>query len=298
MVKNKPKAPLGASLVILSSAFYASYGIWTKLMGNYFGGYTASAIRSYLVILILLPLAILYRKIGHFKLKSTWSYWLGLIGFSFFIWGPLYFAILHAGIGISISLNYACYIIGMFILGSLFANEKFTKDKFLSAILGLLGISLIFAHSISSFGWTALLAAALSGVCAAGVTFFTKIIPYEATQTTLSLWISSAIANTIMIFVVSEHIPSLSLSKEWLYLIIFAIASIIASWCLIRGLKLIDAGVAGILGLSEIVFGLIFGVLFFGEHLNNVEILGVLVIISAAAIPYIKELSKHKRVTS
>jgi S-adenosylmethionine uptake transporter len=293
MTKNKPKTPIGASLVILSSAFYASYGIWTKLMGNYFGGYTASAIRSFLVIIILLPIALIYKKIGKFKLKKTWPYWIGMIGFSFFIWGPLYFAILHAGIGISISLNYASYIIGMFVLGGLFAKEKFTKGKIISAMLGLVGISLVFAHGISSFGWLALLAAALSGICAAGVTFFTKIIPYETTQTTLSLWVSSAIANTIMIFVVGEHVPSFTLSKEWLYLLIFALASIIASWCLIRGIKLIDAGAAGILGLSEIVFGVVFGVIFFNEHLGPIELIGIAVIISAAAIPYLQELVRR-----
>ncbi len=268
-------------------------------MGSYLGGYTASALRSILVLVILLPVALIYKSLGPFKLKKTWPYWLGLIGFSFFIWGPLYYAILHAGIGISISLNYACYIIGMFFFGWLFANEKFTKDKLISVILGIIGISFIFGHSLSHLGWMPLSAAALSGACAAGVTFFTKIIPYKTTQTTVSLWVSAAIANTIMIFVVHERVPSVAWSKEWFYLLIFAIASIIASWCLIRGLKLIDAGAAGILGLSEIIFGVLFGVVFFHESLGLIEIIGVAVILSAAAIPYLKDYrANNKKVTS
>ena len=295
-MKKKQSVPLGASLVILSSAFYASYGIWTKLMGNYFGGYTASSLRSILILVILLPIAIRYKKLGHFKLMKTWPYWIGLIGFSFFIWGPLYFAILHAGIGLSISINYALYIIGMFIFGSLFANEKFTLDKFIAAVLGLIGVGLLFAHSVSNVGWLAVGAAALSGFCAAGVTFSSKMIPYKTTQTTISLWTASAIANTIMIFFVHEKVPSLAFGKEWIYLLLFAVASIVASLCLIRGLKLIDAGAAGILGLSEIVFGVLFGILFFSEHINRIELLGIIIIISAAAIPYINEhIAQNKK---
>ena len=56
------KAPLGASFIILSSVFYASYGIWVKLMGNFFGGYMASALRSVLVLLFLVPLALAWLK--------------------------------------------------------------------------------------------------------------------------------------------------------------------------------------------------------------------------------------------
>ena len=99
-----------------------------------------------------------------------------------------------------------------------------------------------------------------------------------------------------MIFFVHEKVPSLASGKEWIYLLFFAMASIVASWCLIRGLKLIDAGAAGILGLSEIVFGVLFGVLFFSEHINRIELLGIIIIISAAAIPYINEhMAQNKK---
>jgi drug/metabolite transporter (DMT)-like permease len=73
-MSQKPKAPLGASLIAVSSFFYASYGIWTKLMGDFFGGYTASGLRSTLVILLILPLAfvikILNQLIGSITVQN------------------------------------------------------------------------------------------------------------------------------------------------------------------------------------------------------------------------------------
>src|SRR5437868_7048806 len=114
-VAKKYSAPLGASLVVLSSVFYASYGIWTKLMGNFFQGYTASALRSVLVLLILLPIALYYRQLEPLRLKQNWRYIAGMVMASFFTWGPLYYAILHAGVGVSLAIAYANIVIGSFV---------------------------------------------------------------------------------------------------------------------------------------------------------------------------------------
>jgi drug/metabolite transporter (DMT)-like permease len=293
MLKNS-KAPLGASLVVVSSFFYASYGIWTKLMGNFFGGYTASALRSVLVLIILVPIAIRYRKFEPINLKRSWR-WLGamLLG-SLIVWGPLYYAILHAGVGISIGTNYASYLIGMFLLGWFIAKERFTKDTAAAAAVCIVGLGLVFIPSVKGFGWEALAAAFMSGLGAAFVTFASKQIHYNPIQTTLALWVTSAIANIFMTFVVSEARPATGWHIQWLYLVFFAIASIFASWSLIKGLKIIDAGAAGVLGLLEIVFGAVFGVILFREKIGPIVLLGMTLIITAAAIPYIKDYNSER----
>jgi drug/metabolite transporter (DMT)-like permease len=294
MVKNKPIAPLGASLVVLSSLFYASYGIWTKLMGNFFEGYTASALRSVLVILILLPIALTYHKLEPLRLKQNWRYITGMVIASLFTWGPLYYAILHAGVGISLAIAYASIVMGSFFFGWILGRERFTKDKAISAVLGIIGLGLIFSPNTSSLGWVALLAALVSGLSAGANTVFSKQIRYNATQSTIVLWVASVIANFLMAFVINEHHPSIGWYVQWLYLVFFAIASVIASWSLVKGVKLIDAGAAGVLGLLEIVFGVLFGVIFFHERPDVVALVGMAVIMAAAAIPYFKDYSAKR----
>lgn len=282
------KAPLGASLVVLSSFFYASYGIWTKLMGDFFEGYTASALRSVLVLLLLAPVAIACRQLQPLKLHKNWRQLLGLFVAALFTWGPLYYAILHAGVGISLTINYACIIIGALFFGRWFDGEEFTKSKAFSAALGFVGLCLIFTPSTSSFGWLALVAAAISGLSIGAVMVFSRQIQYNSTQTTLALWVTSALASGAMALVFREHAPSIGLHVEWLHLVFFSIASVAASWMLVKGLKLIDAGAAGLLGLLEIVFGVMFGALLFRERPGVLVLAGVAVIILAAAIPYVK----------
>lgn len=292
---RKLNAPLGASLVVLSSFFYASYGIWTKLMGDFFGGYTASALRSVLVLMILIPITLVLRRFEPLKFKQNWKYIGGMIFFSFFIWGPLYYAILNAGVGLALTVAYANIVIGMFFFGWLMAGERFTKDKLLSAVLGIIGLGLIFIPSnTSQVALLALAAAMLSGLATAANAVITKKIPYNATQTTVVLWVTSVIANTIMVFVISEATPVTGLHVEYLYLLLFAIASVISTWALVKGIKLIEAGAAGVLGLLEIVFGLAFGMILFHERPGALALVGAVVIIAASAIPYIKDYNASK----
>src|SRR6266576_1889401 len=99
--KRRPAAPLGASLVVMSSLFYASYGIWTKLLGNFLGGYTASALRSVLVLIILSPIAAVYRKWQPIDWRHNRRYLIGMTVSSLFTWGPLFYAVMHAGVAVA-----------------------------------------------------------------------------------------------------------------------------------------------------------------------------------------------------
>jgi drug/metabolite transporter (DMT)-like permease len=291
---KKYKAPLGASLVVVSSLFYASYGIWTKLMGNFFDGYTASALRSVLVLVILIPIAFAYRSLQPVELRRNWRYMGGMIIASLVTWGSLYYAILHAGVGISLTVAYASIVIGQFFFGWLFVRERFTRDKALSAVLGIVGLALIFAPTTKGLAVLALVAALASGLSSAANAVFAKKIHYNATQSTIVLWSASVVANFFMAAILHRPYPSVGLHIEWLWLILFAVASVIASWSLVRGVKLIDAGAAGVLGLLEIVFGVLFGVIFFGERPGLAALGGIVVIIAAAAIPYFKDYNAQK----
>lgn len=294
MPKIRGGAPFGASLVVLSSLFYASYGVWTTLMGNFFGGYTASALRSILVLLILLPLAFVYRQFGPVHWRRNWKYLVGLVATSVLIWGPLYYAILHAGVGISLAVNYASMVIGMFFFGWLMAGEQFSRDKWWSAFLGVAGLVLVFSPSVAVLGWLALGAALVSGISNAAHMVVAKKVPYNATQTTIFVWLASVIANIPMAFIIGEHTPAIGWLAPWFYLVVFAVTSVAASWTFIKGVKLIEAGAAGVIGLLEIVFAVLLGVLFFGERPGLVTLIGVAVIIVAAAIPYAKDYNERK----
>lgn len=292
---SKSNTSLGTSLIILSSLFYASYGIWTTLMGDFFSGYTASAIRSILVLIILIPIGLFRKQFGSLDFANNWKKLLSMVFISTLVWGLLYYSVLNAGIGVSSTVNYAAIVIGMVFFGWLLAKEKFTSDKKWSLAIGMFGLLLIFIQTSSgSIGFMPLIAAVISGLAIAANTVIAKQLPYNTIQTTCVFWATSVIANIPMIFILNEQLPQVGLYVEWFYLLMFAICSLLASWTLMRGLKYIDAGLAGILGLLEIVFGVMFGIILFNERIELLTILGVIIILLSSVFPYLLSLIKRK----
>lgn len=288
MAKQKPSARLGASLIVASSIFYASYGVWTVEMGDAFGGYLAAGIRSVGALFILVVIAVVLKKLEPLNLRRTWPYLAGMLVTSLFGWGPFYYSILHAGVGISLTINYMCVVIGMLFFGWLLGKERLTKTKLAAALLGVVGLALVYVPSVSGFGWVALAAAAMSGLTSSLNTVFLKLLPYGATQSIVFGWGTAAIANLFMAILLHETAPPIGLGAEWLYLIIFTVTSVAASWLFTSGMKLTDAGVAGVLGMLQIVFAITFGMVFFGEKPGTVVLLGAATIIVSAAIPYVQ----------
>ena len=59
----------------------------------------------------------------------------------------------------------------------------------------------------------------------------------------------------------------------------------LASVMFFKGLKYLDAGTAGIIGLTEIFFGYLFGIVLFGEDVKMLSLIGSMIILIAAAYP-------------
>jgi drug/metabolite transporter (DMT)-like permease len=86
-----------------------------------------------------------------------------------------------------------------------------------------------------------------------------------------------------------------SFSMVWLWQLCYSIASLFAFWLVIEGFKRVDATVGSLIGLLEIVFGVVLGILIFSEKLTMSVTLGGLFIVSAAAIPHVYSFLKRNQ---
>lgn len=259
-------------------------------MGDFFGGYTASALRSLIVLLMLVPIALATRQLTNVYWRRDWPYFATLVFTACFIWGPLYYSILHAGVGISLAVNYASIVLGMFLFGWLLLKERLTKEKIIAGTLGIAGLALIFSPEGAGVPTLSLFAAVVSGLSGSAHMVTAKKLPYNSTQSTIFVWTASFLANIPMAFAFDPPFSGVAWRAEWFYLFLFAVASIAASWTFVKGVKLMDSGIAGVLGLMEIVFGVALGAIFFDERPTFIVLTGVIVIIVAASIPYFSDL--------
>ena len=128
-----------------------------------------------------------------------------------------------------------------------------------------------------------LAAALVSGLAISVNTIWAKQLTYDTTQSTLILWVTSVVANIPLAFILQEPMPIFEFRMEWVYLVLFGMASVLSSWLLLRGMIYVEAGLAGILGLLEIVFGVAFGILLFNEKLETIALVGIGLILTASA---------------
>lgn len=287
--QQKHNIPLGFGLILLSTIFYGSYGIWIKLIGDSFGVFMQGWIRALIVVALFIGLMLIQHKRWEpIRWAQDWRWLVFAIVGNGLIAGPTFYATVTIGIGSATLLLYGGYLLSMFYFGWLLNKERYTKSKLLSSVLAIAGLYCVFSFSFSTDQWLAYVAALAGGIGTGIDMTVSKHIRYSTTQTTIIAWGTGIVSMAPISLLLGEHIAPLSDQVAWLALIGFVAVNMIASWTSIAGVKLVESGITGILGLLEIVWAIAFGILLFHEQLHLLTLLGAVLLVLAAALPYLE----------
>ncbi len=286
MTKHSVKGPL---FVFASALLFGSYGVWAVLLGSGFGVFFQGYVRSFLVLLILVPIAV-FRKAWKPLDRGDWRAYAWCCGFGVFTQAPLYYAFQHSGVGISSLMFFSALLITSYIVGFAMMKERATTVKVVSLFLAIAGLAFTFFKSVEIYSLAALLLAALNGVASGGEVATTKLVPkkFSALQTSILIWGSIFVTHLIASFIAGETQVVPALDIHWLAMLGFTAAGLLAFWLVIEGFKYVEASIGGLIGLLEVVAAIAFGVLVFHERITWPILIGSLLIIAAAALPYIK----------
>lgn len=285
MINNTQK---GALYILLSAFLFGSYGIWSVLLGKEFGVFFQGYVRSGLVLLILIPFCYFTNKWVKIK-KSDYKSFYWCCCFAIFTQAPLYYAFQNSGIGISSLIFFAVSLVTSYFVGAFLLSEKLNRIKVISLFLAIIGLSFIFYTSLGVFSVFALCMAGLNGVSSGGEVSTTKLIPqkFSAIQISIVIWFTIFITHLPMSLLFGEKQIKPELSTEWVSMICFAIAGVVAFYLVVEGYKYVEASIGGLIGLLEIVFAIIFGVLVFKESLALSIIFGSVIILISASLPHL-----------
>ena len=288
---TKIKGPL---FVFISALLFGSYGIWAVLLGSDFGPFFQGYVRSFLVLVVLVPFVLITKSWKPLSI-SDWKKYAWCISFAIFTQAPLYYAFQNAGVGISSLIFFSVSLITSYIIGFTLLQEALTKIKIISLSLALVGLALTFFSSLEIFSVMALLLAAVNGIASGGEVATTKLIPekFSTIQTSVIIWGAIFLTHLPLSFLFNEKQIMPALNIHWLAMLAFALAGICAFWLVIEGFKYVDASIGGLIGLLEIVFAIIFGVIVFNELVTIFIIIGSLLIIFAATLPYLLEIKNN-----
>ena len=283
----------GTAFVAVSALFFASYGIWSKLMTGFFAEFNQAWIRALLILTILLPIGILKKKFK--KIAKADLIWFILVSLSGGLnQAPYYYAFEQLEVGVATTLFYASLTIGGLLFGKLFFKEKITPIKIASLIMALIGMGLVYGLKISG-GILPLALAILAGLMGSAEVVLSKKISnkYPTIQVLSFTFATMLLCNLLISTLLREPLPSLTLNQAWLGQLGYSTSMLIAFSAVVIGLKYIEASVGALVGLLEIVFATLFGVIFFQEVLSMGILAGSGSILLAAALPELWALKKR-----
>lgn len=289
------KKTYGIVLILIASLLFGSYGVWAKLIGGDMGVFFQGWSRGLIIAVALFPFLYFRKLIVPIK-KADWKWMAVFLVFTSLTQAPLFYAFTHMDIGSATLLFFTSMLLTMYLVGFFFLGEKMTLVKLASFALACAGMYFIFSFSLVAFTLLAALMAMLNGVASGGEISFSKKISgsYSTLYITWLSWIIIVITNAPISILLGETQLLPSFDLVWLWQLGYTVASMLAFWLIIEGLKHVEAGVGGLLGLLEIVFSVLFGIWIFNEDLTTQVMIGAGLILVAAALPHIQEMRSRK----
>jgi len=294
-VKHTKQQVAGSMFIAISALFFASYGIWSKLMTNVFGEFNQAWIRALLLLMVLIPFGILTKKFK--KIKKQDYIWFLVISLSGGLnQAPYFFGFKHLPVGTATLLFYLMLTIGAYVIGKFFFKEKITLIKYFSLGLTIIGLGVIYKFTLTPKQILPAIYTAISGLLGASAVVFSKKISsnYSETQILSSIFVGMLLCNILLSSLFREITPIFNLSAPWIAQICYAITMLIANIAVVAGFKHLEPSIGGIIGLLEVIFAASFGVIFFGEKITTSLLIGGLLIIAAIGLPNFVSIVKKR----
>lgn len=289
-------ASRGYLMILVSSLCFASYGIWSRLLGNDFGIFFQGWVRSALILTVLIPIALYKKDFKPIFGKGTLWFWVTM-SFTVFTQVPLYYAYNHLTLGTTILIFYSLSLITSYLIGWMFIGERITPVKLVAIVLAILGLFFTFGFSLATFSLAGLLLAAFSGVASGGEVASTKKSTHYFSSLQLSVysWFFILITHLPISYFSGEHWAVPALNAEWFAMLAYAGTGLLGLWLVIEGFRYVDASVGGLVGLTEVLFSVSFGYLLFRDHLSLSVIFGGILIVLAAMLPDVYAILTGKK---
>lgn len=285
----------GYIILSTSALLYGTYGVWSRLMGPDFAPFYQGWVRSLLIILMLTPFMWASKSFVPIKRKD-WRALSIFIGFCIFTQAPLYYAFNNAPLGTVQFVFYSMFIITAYIVGRFYLGEAITKIKLVSIILAFVGLALVFGNAVIAFAPLGLALALFNGVASGGeVASSKKLEQYPPILIVFWGWVFTLITHLPISLLVHEHQVPFAFNEAWLWLIVYSVVNGLTFWMAIKGFQMVDASIGSIVGLTEVVWGALFGAILFDERLSLSIYLGGAVIIVAAMLPDLMNIINKKK---
>lgn len=279
----------GSSSLFFAGILFATYGVFTRIVSEHFSVTYQIWTRALIAAAILLIIGMTmksFKKIAKKDLKWFAIYSLGAALTNI----PFIMAVNNAPLGTVLFLFYSVCTVLSFIYGRVFFGEKIDATKFISIVLALVGMVFLYHGSMGLTNPIYLLLAMLSGFFYSLDSVFNKKISnnYTVLQIAFSNQLIVSLFTFLVFLIVSDKVNTDFISLSWLANVIFSVVLAVTSMLVVYGFKRIEVQKGSLILLSELVFVVLFGFVFYDEVPTITALFGSLLILVALVAPNIK----------
>lgn len=278
-----------ASIAILLASFlYGLQGIFMRLIGIDFGVFYPFAVRGLIISTIFL--VFLYLKQGFKKIAPSDCKWFGLMPvFGILTFITIFIAFGHLNIGTVLFIHFATFAVSGFLLGYIVFQERLNLAKVTSLVLSLTGLSLIFSISFSQNELLYFAFAFISGLGNIGWYLSSKKISSKYPSSQILAIDSVVVFVLCLVFAVlrQENLSIPNFSIQWVSVLGLTATSFFAFILTVYGFRILQAQIATLILLLEVIFGPILAWIFFKEVLAPLALLGGFLIFIGVILPNI-----------
>lgn len=209
----------------------------------------------------------------------------GIFGFLFF-----FLAANKIPIGLLYFLFYGATTLLTFILGYKIFNEKITPVRLLALGLAMFGLALVYKISAGNYAFKDLIYPMLAGLGFATWSMSGKKLSdhFGPHQLIFIDEVLTTVAYIILSLIFREVWTAPLFTITWGVSLLFGVLYIFTALLSLYGFRKVDAQIGGLVLLSEILFAIVIGFVFYGELITPVTLIGGICIILAMAIPEIR----------
>lgn len=289
-IKRVGNKALGTNYILISALFYASYGVWSRLMVGAFGEFSQAWTRGLILLAVVLLLNLKMKFFKRIK-KADWKWFIAIAMAGGINQAPYFLGFKHLTIGTATLLFYAALVVGGYILGRVFFQERITPVKMFSLVVALLGMLSIYGFTLTHAQLFPASMTVLAGLLGASTVVLPKKLVgnYHELQIMIGYFVLQVVFNLPIAILLNNPLPDLQLNTAWLGQLGYAAAMMIANLAAIAGFARLEPSIGSLIGLAEILFGVMFGILLFGESVGMGVLAGGGLILLSAAIPSLAE---------
>ena len=276
----------GVLYMLFASFLFAGMGVFAKLLSQHLPSLEVVFFRNIFGVL-LVGASLWHRPMRHEGGRPWLLFFRGFVGFLALL--MFFYDIAHIPLAEAMTYSKTSPI-WTAIFAFIFLKEVLTKSQWGAIVLGFLGMVLITDPWQTPFDKYDLLGL-LSGVGAAlAYTSVRELKRYYDTRAIVLSFMGVGSIGPLVLMWISRYIdvPELDFmfsrfvmpqGKEWLFIVAMGLLATLAQIYMTKAYGVTKAGVVGAASYSNIVFSIIFGLLFLGDPLPGiVEFLGIICI--------------------